>query len=230
MADLLFLTHVRRELDSRRTLLPPVVYSRARLSPENVEMNHDEAISFYSFEKQSRLRRGDQPVSGWDRCVIYKGRHWKARLGVVGNMFFIKLSDGRVVLTNDLWFPSDNSNRVTPLPQGYIVGYRLNTKNCLIKTKAALEALLSIVKVREDGHFSTMTGLSDQEAYALPKHYAQLPTCGSRKYENGPIYGGYLPSPEGAVLTHFKIGSRPVEPLLQMEQLWTHGVSDSQES
>lgn len=83
-------------------------------------------------------------------------------------MKLIKLSDGRSVVTNDVWCEMERLER---LARETIVGNFLNTQICRIKTKGALDALLGMITVCKEEHFSatitTKIGQSDSEAYEM---------------------------------------------------------------
>lgn len=110
-------------------------------------MSQEEAIVFYRQSSRASLRDSERNQSGWQRCIIYENRHSPGYLGFGGAMNFCKLSDGRVVLTNDLWDEVRGENRgwVSAVPRGALIGYKLSTRVCQPVTKAGTRALARLV-------------------------------------------------------------------------------------
>lgn len=159
------------------------------------------------------------------RCVMYKNRRFPPpTLGYSGSMMFVKLSDGRIVVTNDLW--DDTDSWVSAVPTGSLIGKMLKTHICSPKSKQALVALLEMLVdpgKLEDGcgaRWVMKSGLSDIEARDLARQYIdhQLPEVASRTYRESDSYSTFW-SPEGAILTHFKIGDGPVTAFNGLKQL-----------
>ena len=179
-------------------------------------MNNKEALSFYLFSSQERVRQLEPRRSGWSRHVIYRGRHIQGHLGFNGIMHFIKLSDGRVVVTNDLW--EDIDGWVSAVPKRALIGYKLATKWCRPRSKEALSTLMDLVEDRS-GHreglnpvWRIRSGLSDAEAYELSERFPrnQFPASKTRQYRDNRAFASFV-SPRGSSLTHIKIGDNAVE-------------------
>ena len=63
----------------------------------------------YGFKKQ--MDNVIEFMSKGRHCVIYKNhRRFEYLLGCSGNLLIIKLSDGRKIKTNDLWYIENNKN------------------------------------------------------------------------------------------------------------------------
>jgi hypothetical protein len=155
-------------------------------------------------------------------------------------MYFIKLSDGRVVVTNDLW--KDTDSWVSAVPTGALIGQKLVTRICQPKSKEALFTLLGMLVNpggRSEGWdpiWKTKSGLSDKEAYTLTRKYDgnQLPYTKRRKYRGEGVSASFseailtqvFSSPEEAILTHVKIGEGVVEAFNGPEQL--HDIDPAQ--
>lgn len=170
-------------------------------------MNDKEVVlSFYMFatNKQSRsrttIRKKNEPVkSGWCRQVIYKDcpRQNHSDLGSyhdVGNIKFIKLSDGRVIVTNDLRGGGEDttdddhgSSWVSAVPDGALIGCILSTRVCQPKSIDALTCLMKLLN-----HTSSTSSVSS----SLPLVVAEK----SDDDDDGPIWkiNGNLLSDRGA--------------------------------
>jgi len=187
-------------------------------------MNNKEALSFYLFSTRERVRHFEPRRSGWSRHVIYRGRHVQGHLGYNGTLHFIKLSDGRVVATNDLW--EDLDGWVSAVPNRALIGYKLATKWCRPKSKDALSTLMSLLEYpieRRKGFDSTWrirSGLCDAEAYKLSVDFPgnQFPAAKTRKLRDEHALASFS-SPKGSRLTHIKIGENKVEAFQGPKQL-----------
>ena len=142
-------------------------------------MKQNEILSFYTYSIPNG-RRAFMPVkSGWSRHFIYTDRHVKNQLGFGGNMLFVKLNDGRIVVTNDLW--EDKEGWVSAVPAGSLIGMILKTHVCYPKSTESLVALFGMlvhpIKPTEgfDSRWTIKSGLSDFEAYQLSDQ--QPPRC-----------------------------------------------------
>ena len=178
----------------------------------------EEALSFYLCSPKRWLVNGEEASLGWSRQVVYAGKHY-FDLGHGGGMFFFKLSDGRVLLTNDLWDDSHRREWLSSVPKNAFIGHKLATKVCQLKSKDAIAALLDLVDEHGSrfGNFTIQRGiLSDERAYALRE--LGLPEITPRKYSSDSCYARFS-SCEGARLTHVKIGKKDVEPLKDCLQL-----------
>lgn len=82
-----------------------------------------EGISFYVASTQSRRRNEELNRSG-----SLGGTGVTQDLGYGVGMKLFKLSDGRVLLTNNLW--NDMDGWVTFVPDGGLFGYRQETRIC----------------------------------------------------------------------------------------------------
>lgn len=149
-------------------------------------------------------------------------------------MQFFRLSDGRVVVTNDLWFSTSEEDFVSAVPEGSLIAQKLSTRICQPKSREALATLLGLLDSAErrydrpgfDPRWTTKSGLSDAEAYRLSKEFShgQLPEGTCRTYRDPTVYASYA-SPENVGLTHVKIGRRDLQPFTGPEQL--EGVDPS---
>lgn len=186
-------------------------------------MNKNVALSFYIGSPQRSIKSYEPPKSGWQRCVIYQGRHLPRDLGCSGSMMFFKLSDGRVILTNDLWY---DDLYVSILPEGAIVGYPLNTRVCRPLSREASDSLAEMLQQpgRQQKGFDpiwrTKSNLSDEEAYELTSkfHGSQLPEGTSRTFHSSSSHA-YFSSPENVVISHVKVGVHDLVAFQGPEQL-----------
>ena len=96
---------------------------------------------------------------------------------------------------------------------------------CRPKSKEAISKLLELVEVCNVGEgFDPIirirdSCLSDEEAYELPKRFHdEVPSYKFRKYETKVLSASFC-SPEGAELTHFKIGRHDIKPLSSLDKL-----------
>ena len=187
-------------------------------------MERDEALSFYRYSTPRTRTRFEPIKSGWTRCIIYTNRYTPATLGNAGQMMFVKLSDGRIVVTNDLWDAFEGW--VSAVPAGSLLGRMLDTHVCSPKSKEALLALFEMLVdpgKPQDGinrRWTMKLGLSDIEVRERIRQYSghQLPQVASRTYREAGVSSACW-SPEGAILTHFKIGDGPVTAFNGPEQL-----------
>lgn len=131
----------------------------------------EEVVSFYVFFVNQRK-------SGWERRVIYRDRRMSYTLGHSGAMHFIKLSDGRIVATNDLWCET-HDGWVSSVPPGALIGENLSTHLCRPKSKSTLATLLCLLEdpgetaSSTNAVWKTKSELSDIEAYKLRHHYGR---------------------------------------------------------
>ena len=106
------------------------------------------AVTYYDRGVLNRGAAAGAPVprkTGWSPCRVFKKQRMPGdTLGYGGAISFIKLSDGRVICTNDLWM--GNSEWCSSVPQGAMTGYKLPTWCCKIRTREALDLLLSVLK------------------------------------------------------------------------------------
>jgi len=183
-------------------------------------MNRSVALSFYQCSSKSTLRGSELSTSGWQRCKVYDGRHWTKDLGVAGSMFFIKLSDGRIIATNDLWHDtSGDYGWSRSVPNGALVGVSLGTRMCRPKSTKALNLIMDMM-VDHHTFCHLKSGLSDREAYEQNDNIGsgEIPEVTERTYRSSHVYSRFS-SPEGAILTHVKVGDDPPQPLDSKEQL-----------
>ncbi|CAB9530663.1 expressed unknown protein [Seminavis robusta] len=211
-------------------------------------MDHEtEAISFFVATEPRTFRPNEPARLGWERHIIYKNRRWPNHLGYGAAMIFLKLSDGRIVLTNDLWAggTSDSQNYiVAQLPPNALIGVILSeTRICQPKTKAALQGLLELLKrpldpiIHVHSVWRTKTGLTDEQAWDLAgpgpqstkivgkkkagknkQTLPQLPQVTRRTHQGQHMQSTFY-SPENAILTHIKLPGRNIQPFLGPEQL-----------
>jgi hypothetical protein len=128
-------------------------------------------------------------------------------LGHGGSMMFIKLRDGRVVATNDLW--NDKQGWVSAVSAGALTGWKMSTRVSQHKSKEALSTLFGVLK--QGTFWRVKSGLSDAEAHALSSEYGdQLPQVTMRIYQTEG-FSSIFASPENAIITHVKIGEGAVE-------------------
>jgi hypothetical protein len=193
-------------------------------------MNDNVAISFYLRRAtQSFLQRFEDQKSGWQRCVIYQGRHSQNNLGCGGVMKLFKLSDGRVILTNDLWY--DNDSYVSVVPDRALVGYPLNTFICSPLSKEASKSLLELLqhpgRQQKGSHpiWLTKSDMSVEDAYQLVRKFSypsrkvpQLPQGTERTFQSFTTYNSFS-SPENVIITHVKVGSHDLVAFQGPEQL-----------
>eukprot|EP01068_Selenidium_serpulae_P010002 Selendium_serpulae@DN5369_c0_g1_i1.p1 len=184
----------------------------------------DGVVSFYTPRAKRSLlfKQGalEMPTSGWERSVIYGDQHYEDldSLGYCGGMWFIKLSDGRIIATNDLWDESWSPS----VPTGALVGVRLNTKMCRPKSNKTMGVILDLLsECHAGGRLTLKSGLTDKEAFDLTDEISgELPEKTPRQYKGPRVFASFS-SPEGATLTHLKLGEQPIQPLLSTEQLKT---------
>jgi len=98
------------------------------------------AVSFYLPGPNDAGRE-----SGWRRRIIYESRHVRGKLGYNGSLQLIKLSDERIVVTNDLWESVDKVDWVRSVPNDALTGVKLSTRVCRPESRDALEALLGVL-------------------------------------------------------------------------------------
>lgn len=178
-------------------------------------MNKDVTLSFCVFSSKSRLAKGEQVASGWQRCTIYKGRHVRGARGFSRSVIFIKLSNGKLIVTNDLWDDTSEQGWVHAVPEGALVGHKLSTRVCHPRSQAAIDVLLGLLVPRrwETAPYVTRKGLTDEEAHNLENQfgYDELPFNLSREYHT-PTSHSYFCSPDDVRISHIKIGTGPVQP------------------
>lgn len=182
-------------------------------------VNRVKAISFYQKASKSSLRRGEEPQTGWQRQTIYSGRHMVNDLGCASSFFIIKLSDGRIIATNDLWNDTSFAGWSTHVPNGALVGASLETNLCGPMSKEDLTCLVNLICPRSsENYIFVRSDLTDKQAYEMRGMGRILPKWKSRSYSDSTVFCSFS-SPEGAQLTHFKVGHSPVQPLRSKEQL-----------
>ena len=72
-------------------------------------MNKNIAIKFYEKSEKHILTNNEKQDIGFIECRIYNGPRYNTDLrGCCGNLTIIKLSDGRIIKTNDLWYETQN--------------------------------------------------------------------------------------------------------------------------
>lgn len=177
------------------------------------------ALSFFISSTKTISVRGEwQETSGWSRQVVYQRQ--RPGLGYGGSMQFFKLEDGRLILTNDLWDQSHiKGGWVSSVPYGELVGHKMATRVCQLKTKEAIDALVAAVTEYQGNAFSIRKdSLSDKQAYDLKELGLPEITQSERRYEAENSFSFFC-SCEGALLTHVKIGTRGIEPLHDLKQL-----------
>lgn len=140
-------------------------------------------------------------------------------------MRLFRLSDGRIILTNDLWHDTRTGDYgwVESVPPDALIGHPLPTRTCQLKTKASVSALVKLVTVTPIGGNDISIFeiekdcLSAKEAYELHNKH-ELPTITPRQYKGRTVSASFA-SCEGALLSHIKVGRSAVEPLDQLSQL-----------
>lgn len=184
-------------------------------------MNKVVAETFFVCSSKSWLKNSELPQTGWTKCMIHDGRHLPSELGCCGSMQFIKLTDGRIIVTNDLWYI--DWCWTSSVPTGSLIGFSLKTRVCHIRSLHSLNVILDLMDVVHT-NCRLRSGLTDREAYTysmIPDRHSRnfdLPECTPRKYQTDGLFTSFH-SPEGACLTHFKIGNNPLQPLNSKEQL-----------
>ena len=135
-------------------------------------------------------------------------------------MCFIKLSDGRIIATNDLWHDTSHDYGWSrSVPNGALVGVSLGTRMCRPKSIEALKLIMHMMLVHHT--FCILkSGLSDLEAYEQRNNIGsgEIPEVTERTYRSSHVYSRFS-SPEGAILTHVKVGDDPLQPFDSKEQL-----------
>jgi len=127
---------------------------------------------------------------------------------------FIKLTEGRVIVTNDLWYLDRCWS--SSVPTGSLIGVSLKTRVCHIQSLDSLNVILDLMDVVHT-NCRLRSGLTDREAYTYSRN-PELPQCTPRKYQTDGLFTSFH-SPEGACLTHLKIGDNPLQSLSSKEQL-----------
>lgn len=151
-----------------------------------------EEVSFYMAQAQPGRKMNERGRSGWLRCAIPKSSVWLSSSHE--RMQFLRLSDGRVVATNNLVLGHKAEDYVSRVPQGEPIAQELKTKIYHPKSKEALGVLLGFLENSDDplgelfGHepiWKTKSGLPDKLAYGLYRRFGEeLPEGTSRKYSH----------------------------------------------
>lgn len=127
-------------------------------------------------------------------------------LGYKGSVIFVSLSDGRVIVTNDLWDGKPwGGGWVLSVPDGALTGVKLSTQVYQPKTKRDMSTLLS-----------DLYEINHQSGEHLPFQDAT------------PIHN--FPSLEKIIVTHVKIGNNPIEVFQGPDQSTDEDIDPSKTS